>query len=264
MSVLPNDQEDSMENTTTLRLRDCVEPAHPHVIRFQDDLIKIYTLIRDRYQRQIDEAFADVARCTGFVITTTLPVVFKVDEKTVRMEMGAENLSGTLFESAMMNALKPICDELIGSLAVGEYQLYLIWYEALKLKLRTDWMEPAHWQMKPGWGAREPAHWYRTEQVSMGTKPGWGVREPAHWFDPRLEIDLRDALVINAIDQVYPDLKLMDRVAIARGINISAEAVQRIGPGIREPAHFRKLLQELDATVIDQLIAVLQEYRRTR
>lgn len=240
-----------MANTTTLRLRDFVEPAHPYVIRFQDDLINIYTLIRDRYQRRIDEAFADVARRTGFVITTTLPIVFKVDEKTVLMEMGAENLSGTLFESAMMEVLEPMRDELSGKLAVGEYQLYLIWYDALKLKLRTDWMEPAHWR--------------RTEQVSMAqVKPGWGVREPAHWFDPRLEIDLRDALVINAIDQVYPDLKLMDRVAIARGTSISVEGVQRIGPGIREPAHFRKLLQELDPTVLDQFIAALQEYQRTR
>lgn len=240
-----------MSNATFLRLRDFVEPAHPYVIRFQDDLITIYTLIRDRYQRRIDEAFADVARQTGFVITSTLPVVFRVDERAVRMEMGAENLSGTLFESAMMEVLKPISDELTGKLAVGEYLLYLIWYDALKLKLRTDWMEPAHWR--------------RSEQISMvQVKPGWGVREPAHWFDPRLEIDLRDALVINAIDQVYPDLKLMDRVAVARGTSINAEAVQRIGPGTREPAHFRKLLQELDPAVLDQFITALQEYQRVR
>jgi hypothetical protein len=240
-----------MSNATFLRLRDFVEPAHPYVIRFQDDLIRIYTLIRDRYQRRIDEAFTDVARRTGFVITSTLPVVFKVDEETVQMEMGAENLIGTLFESAMVEVLKPISDDLTGKLAVGEYQLYLIWYDALKLKLRTDWMEPAHWR--------------RAEQISMvQVKPGWGVREPAHWFDSRLEIDLRDALVINAIDQVYPDLKLMDRVAVARGTSISAEAARKIGPGIHEPAHFRKLLQELNPGVLDQFIAALQEYQRAR
>jgi hypothetical protein len=249
-----------MLNTTFFRLRDYVEPAHPSVIRLQDDLVNIYTLIRERYQRRIDEAFSNIARQTGFVITTTLPVVLTVDEKAARVEMGAENLRGTLFESAMMEVLKPMSDELVGKLPPSEYPLYLIWHDALKLKLRTDWMESAHWRRF------EPA-------PELRARPP-GFQEPAHWFDPRLEIDLRDALVINAIDQVYPELKLLERVEAARGAVMSAEAargaamstaaVGRIGPGVTEPAHFRQFLQGLDPSVLDQFIAVLQDYQRRR
>jgi hypothetical protein len=259
-----------MADTSFSRLRDFVEPAHPAVIRLQDDLINIYTLIRDRYQRQIDEAFGNVARQTGFVVTTTLPVVLTVNEKRVQLEMGTENLRGTLFESAVMEVLKPLGADLAGKLAPGEYPLYLIWHDALKLKLRTDWIEPAHWRrFEPG--------------PDIQVKPGWGVREPAHWFDPRLRVDLHDALVINAIDQVYPELRLLDRVEAARSVGVSAgaargaisaeaapeaamstEAVRRMPPGVHEPAHFRQFLQGLDPATLDQFIAVLQDYQRGR
>jgi hypothetical protein len=251
-----------MATTTFSRLRDYVEPAHPSVIKLQNDLINIYTIIRDRYQRQIDEAFTNVAQKTGFVVTTTLPVVLTIGQKGARMEMGTENLRGTLFEDAMMEVLKPTIEEFAGSLAPGEYPLYLIWHDALKLKMRTDWLEPAH---------------FRRHQVAAGlqqVQPGWGVREPAHWFDPYLELDVRDALVINAIDQVYPELRLLERVEAARTATISAatgaissanrQTTRFFGPGIYEPAHFRRFLQELDPVVLEQLMTALQEYQRTR
>jgi hypothetical protein len=249
-----------MANTTFSRLRDFVEPAHPSIIKLQDDLVEIYKIIRERYQRDIDEAFAGVAQKIGFVVTTTLPVVLNVDDKGAHLAMGTENLRGTLFESAIMEVLAPIADDLARKLTVGEYPLYVIWHEALKLKLRTDWMEPVHWRRY------QPA-------VAAQVLQGWGVREPAHWFDPRLEIDIRDALVINAIDQVYPELRLLERVETARSVAVSAAAgvfgpgirePAHIGPGIREPAHFRRYLQELDPAVLEQFIAALQEYQKTR
>ena len=54
-----------MSATSFSWLRDFVEPAHPAVIKFQDDLVTIYSAIRDRFQSQIDEAFGDVARKRG-------------------------------------------------------------------------------------------------------------------------------------------------------------------------------------------------------
>lgn len=248
-----------MSATSFSWLRDFVEPAHPAVIKFQDDLVAIYSAIRERYQSQIDDAFSEVARRTGFVVTTTLPVVLKVAEGRTRVEMGGENLRGTLFEEAMLKLLEPLTKEPTAKLAAGDYPFYLIWLDALKLKLRTDWIEPAH---------RLPLD----RSLVARQKFGWGVYEPAHWFDPRLEIDVRDALIINAIDQVYPELRLMDRVEAARGAVIGAgirpigpgirEPAHLFGPGVREPAHFRRFLQELDPRTLDRLIEVMQEFRR--
>ena len=53
-------------------------------------------------------------------------------------------------------------------------------------------------------------------------------------------------------------------VEAAREAVIVAEVALEIGLGIREPAHFRRFLQDLDPVVLDQFIAALQEYQRTR
>jgi hypothetical protein len=42
------------------------------------------------------------------------------------------------------------------------------------------------------------------------------VREPAHWFDPRIAIAPEEAVLISVIDKVYPELRLMDRIASFR------------------------------------------------
>ena len=65
----------------------------------------------------------------------------------------------------MLKVLGPLTKQPIGKLAAGEYPFYLIWLEALKLKLRTDWVEPAHrrpiersplLKQKFGWGFTSP------------------------------------------------------------------------------------------------------------
>ncbi|MGO9975927.1 MAG: hypothetical protein ACLP01_24600 [Solirubrobacteraceae bacterium] len=60
------------------------------------------------------------------------------------------------------------------------------------------------------------------------------VLEPAHWFDPGVAIGVEDAVVISAIDEVYPELRLAERIAADR------LALRQIPPEVKEPAHFRE------------------------
>jgi len=108
--------------------------------------------------------------------------------------------------------------------AQGNYQIYLIWRSALDLKLRTDWMEPAHIGV--------------TLERFATRRPLPYPQEPAHWFDAQSLMAPEEIVLIQAIDQVYPDLKLADRITANRS------AARQIGPGVREPAHFRAGIRE--------------------
>ncbi len=212
-----------------------VEPAHPMVVELHDTLIAIYKLIREKYQARIDAAFDEVSRQVGFVVTTTVPVEIEVgnDGKVKGVTAAADNLKGTLFEKI---ASVVGTDAIPGKVAAGKYRIYLLWYPALKLRLKTDFMEPAHFT-----GVLEPAHpstgggifaSLQSDLASrfVGRVPSFG--EPVHWFDPGFAIASEEAVLINAIDEVYPELRLAERVSVARQIG------RGIGPGVREPAHF--------------------------
>ncbi len=237
-----------------------MEPAHPGVIKLQQDLVTIYQTIREKFQAGIDKQFDQVSRQIGFVVTTTLPVGFELKGKGVKGSLAAENMSGTLFEHAFQPTFNEIGQAFVGRVDEGAYFLYLIWYEALKLKLHTDWLEPAHmfWM--------EPAHPGQVGTTLPGTtlrqaalRPG--VREPAHWFRPDIQLDVQEALVITAIDEVYPELQLVQRIQKARqAINVA----QALRPGIREPAHFRQILEEFDPATVDKLIQVLTALQQSR
>ena len=144
--------------------------------------------------------------------------------------------------------------------ADGSYSLYLIWYDALKLKLHTDWMEPAH---VPGVERIDVSQRLRPDITEVvGQRPGFGpgVREPAHWFDRSVALELNEALVISAIDEVYPELRLVDRVKEARRPPVAAI----LAPGIREPAHFRQLLDRFDDSSLDEVVQVIQAIQKLR
>jgi hypothetical protein len=141
--------------------------------------------------------------------------------------MGSESLKSTLFEKALAEALNPqplppIAEEI--RLSAGTYNVYLIWYSALKLRLRTDWMEPAHVSI----GVEQAA----------ARRPMPYPQEPAHWFDAGSFLPQEELVLINAIDTVYPDLRLGDRITATRAL------ARQPGPGIREPAHFRPEIRE--------------------
>ncbi len=237
-----------------VRLRDWVEPAHPAVIRLYDDLISIYKRLRGTYQAEIDKTFDRVSQQIGFVVTVTIPVVFEAGEKGVikSISIGAEHLKGTLFDKEFSAVLKPQPDAWVS--APGTYRLYLLWVEALKLKLRTDWMEPAHLttgrllgNIKAGsvaqFAGKIPIPWV----------------EPAHWFDSGSLIAAEEAVVIEAIDEVYPELKIVDRIAAIRAANRA-----HVRPEVMEPAHFRQMeggaLSEKALNMLSEITAVLRKY----
>jgi hypothetical protein len=222
------------------------EPAHPAAIKLHDDLVSIYTHIREKYQKEIDNAFDRISRQIGFVVTTSVPVTLEVGEGgTVKsFSVGMTNLKDTIFEKELSAAFEPMLSDSMPGVSSGNYSIYLLWFEALKLKLRTDWMEPVHYrysmepahppQMEPVHRPQmEPVHFKKSEsaaniQPEMAGQFGGRIPrpwlEPAHWFDPRAEITSEEATVMSAIDHVYPELKLMDRAAASR------EAFRKAGP----------------------------------
>jgi hypothetical protein len=222
-----------------------VEPAHPMIVDLHDNLIAIYKLIREKYQTKIDAAFDEVSRQIGFVVTTTIPADIEVGDnrKLKQISVGAENLKGTLFEK--IAAAVGTSDTLPSNVAAGKYSIYLLWYPALKLRLRTDFMEPAHFA-----GVREPAHvgpggLFGSIQAELSTRfvgkvSGFG--EPAHWFDPGRAIIAEEAVLIHAIDEVYPELRLAERISVGRQ---AARGAFR--PEVHEPAHFRQVGKALES-----------------
>lgn len=209
------------------------EPAHPMVVKLHDDLVAIYTHIRDKYQVGIDQAFDRVSREVGFVVATALPFTFEVGDGRVKGGIIVDGLQGTLFDRELATALKQFYDDPLPiTVSAGTYNLYLFWFEALKLRLHTEWVEPAHFRPAR---SREPAHVLSEVRGPARSKPcPW--EEPAHWFDPGTLIAVEERVLISVIDEVYPELRLADRIASQR------EASRRqVLPEAIEPAHFRRV-----------------------
>ena len=89
-------------------IRDWVEPAHPMVLKFRDDLLSIYRLIRDKFQQPMDKTFDKVAQEIGYLVTTTLPLSIEVAKggKIKNIELGADYLKGTIFERVLRRSSK--------------------------------------------------------------------------------------------------------------------------------------------------------------
>lgn len=215
------------------------EPAHPMVVERQRVLEAIYRHIRDKYQTAIDKAFDSISRQIGFVVTTAVPVVLELGDKRTakRISMGAEHLKGTLFERELTKAVQKIADDPIPISVTGPYTLYLFWFEALKLKVRADWIEPAHFRIRPDLLDLEKTLMVAGEAVAL--EPG-AVATPVIPLPPPEpgQVSLMDpdqkALIL-AIDEVYPELRLADRIASYR-----ETARRRVSPDVVEPAHFRR------------------------
>ena len=213
-----------MNESVFHNLLDHREPAHPGVIRLYDELIQIYRQMREQ-QKEIDAAFDRVAAQIGFVVTTTLPVRIEIGEEgsVTGAQLDGSSLRGTLFEKELGPFVARLKDRKFGGVPAGTFRFYIIWYDALRLKLNYHAIEPPH--VLQGLLDAFMAQTVQTAAV----RPE--VREPAHWFDPGIAMAIEDAIVITAIDEVYPELRLSERVAADR------LAIRRIGPGVREPAH---------------------------
>lgn len=238
-----------MNETSFARLRDWTEPAHPAVIRLYDDLTQVYRAMREN-QEQIDAAFDRVAAQIGFVVTTTLPVRVEVAEegKVTKTSFDGDALRGTIFEKELSGFLQNLTRKPFTGVPAGTYRFYLIWYNALKLKLSRDWFEPVH-VLQGLLGS------FASQSAAGGAQSALvrpEVREPAHWFDAGVAIAVEDAVVISAIDEVYPELRLTERIAADR------LTIRQIGPGVKEPAHF---FGSKDRDVLSEVRALLGKQR---
>jgi hypothetical protein len=208
--------------------------------------------MRER-QDQIDAAFDRVASHIGFVVTTTLPVRVEVAEEGAikKCHFDGEALRGTIFDKELSGFLQDLTRTPFTRVPAGSYRFYLIWYDALKLKLRRDWLEPVH--VIQGLLGSIAAQKGAGVAASSLVRPE--VREPAHWFDPGIAIAIEDAVVISAIDEVYPELRLAERIAADR------LAIRRIGPEVMEPVHYRDLFGARERDVLAEVRALLGKQR---
>jgi hypothetical protein len=234
------------------------EPAHPDLVARFRDLVALYEALRER-QTEIDKAFDEVAREIGLVVTTTLPVRVdikggKITNPRVAIEALSESVFARVAKAVAISDPIPALKD-----RSAELRFYLLWNQALSLKLRTDWMEPAHF---PGSfttippEVMEPAHWFRPGDLKAPVRPE--VMEPAHWFRAGFALDVEDRLIISAIDEVYPELRLVERVA---GYRLAARSF-RIPPEVMEPAHFKPQLRtdKIEA-LLTELLAELRQRR---
>jgi hypothetical protein len=99
-------------------------------------------------------------------------------------------------------------------------------------------MEPAHYRRE-----RYAERFRARERIQVRPE----VREPAHWFDPGIAIAVEEAVLISVIDDVYPELRLSDRISSYREIfrrRVRPEVMEpvhipeRVRPEVMEPAHF--------------------------
>jgi hypothetical protein len=203
-----------------------LEPAHPGLIQQLSDVVSIYQAIREQLQPLIDKAFDDVSRQIGFVVATTIPVTVAVDDRgsVASVTVGDTQFKGTLFERELSQAFAPLVGHNVGAAHAGSYPLYAIWQPALSLVLQHHWLEPAH----PG-VATAAAPSLHAEAFQRAP----GVREPAHFLDAAFQLNPEDTIVIAAIDKVYPELQLAQRIAGARTVTRSAA----VSPHVLEPAH---------------------------
>ena len=220
------------------------EPAHPMIVKLHDDLVALYSHIEEKYQAQIDQAFDRVAQKVGYVVTTAIPYTIKVGDNRAMGVIIVDGMKGTLFDRELSAVFKKSSKGSIKNVSAGTYSLYIFWLEALKLKLRTDWMEPAHANIRlSGEQAKRIEEWMKhkelsakleaiDEPVAMGPSP-W--EEPAHWFDPGIVIATEEKVLISAIDEVYPELQLVDRLMVYR-----VATREKVREDVKEPAHFRQ------------------------
>jgi hypothetical protein len=223
-----------------------LEPAHPGVIKQLSDVVTLYRAIREKVQPQLDKAFDEVSRQVGFVVATTLPAAVTVDEKSnvAAVTVGGDQFKGTLYERDLTGAFKPLIGQNVAGVGAGTYQLYAIWQSALSLVLQHHWLEPAH--------AGTVAAGAPGLQAQALRRPP-GVHEPAHFLDAAIQLQPEDTIVIAAIDKVYPELRLSDRIATAR----TATRPGAVSPHVQEPAHSpaaNLLENEQFVTALRQLI----------
>jgi hypothetical protein len=222
------------------------EPAHPMQLKLQEDLLSIYRQIREKFQNEIDKAFDRTASQIGYVINTAIPVTLKIEKSNAVIIIPDEfQFKDTILEQEMKGLMDGMRKMKWGNeISAGEFKMYLFWYEALKLRLRTEWMEPVHYR---NIFQDEALRYRELQQVKERTAV---LPEPAHFFNPLIPISDEELILVNVIDQVYPELQLIEKISKTR-----LYSRKLINPEVMEPVHIkpgaelgriRELLSQID------------------
>jgi len=228
-----------------------IEPAHPMQVKLQEYLQAIYRHLRENFQTQIDNAFDRVSSQIGYVITTSVPVILKFGDKgklSDEIVFEGNKLKGTLFERGFREIFAEMGHKQFPEqIAAGDYRIYIFWLDALKLKLRTDWIEPAHFGR---FDKFKYSDWVRPGSAeNFAVKPE--VQEPAHWFNPGFRLPAEELILVSVIDEVYPELRLVDKIRSFRHF-----ALEWVKPEVMEPVH---RTPDLHLEKIKKLVAELNE-----
>lgn len=228
-----------MSDSFLTRLRDRTETAQPTVIRQYDNLVRVYQVLRER-QKEIDAAFDKVATQIGYLVTTTLPVRLEVgDQGSVKKAFfDSDALRGTIFEKELSPFLQDLGKKPLNSVDAGTYRLYLIWHDALKLKLQLNWVEIV--SLRPI-ATIFPPH----------------PNEYTQWFDPGMAIAIEDAVVILAMNEAYPDLGIVERISSNR----LAIAQMRLPHAQEKPAYLEQRFGGKEREVLTEVRAMLDKQR---
>jgi len=224
--------------------RDWVEPVHNYQIEMYEVLVSLYTYIKEHYQSKIDLAFDRVSKEIGFVVATSLPVIIEIDASTMvkNVSFSAENLKGTIFERHVLNEAMALKKDKISGVRAGTYEIKLLWLEALKIKIKTDWVEPAHF--------RSYDRLFSVKRKELDPY----VHEPVHYY-PGLELDREAQLLAHVLDEVYPELKIADRIKIDKEMLLAQGRYYKTDPTPepstatfspwQEPAYFSDRIPEI-------------------
>jgi len=184
----------------------------PHFVKNFGDLTKFYQIIRDKYQAHIDEAFDAASAKIGFVGTTILPVTMVIDQKgkTVTLEFSEDSLKTSVFNDYLGSVLTNITQGASSlNLKPGTYNLLLFWQAGIQAISNTG-----------------------TARASAES-----VTTAASCQQPQKQIPSEAAVLLSAIDKVYPELNLGRRIT-DQYVTIDWNAVWNHQLW-KEPAHFQ-------------------------
>jgi hypothetical protein len=173
----------------------------PHFVKNFGDIVRFYEIVKEKYQKDIDNAFDSVSEQIGFVVTTMLPVSVVIGRggKITSMELAEDSLKTSMFNTALKDVLSSISKNEAGFTKMGTYNLIIFWNAGLQALLGAT-CDP--------------------------------TPEPA---SPQIEVDIpgEAKVVLSAIDRVYSDLHLGSYISNKYGMAYYER------PPVNEPVHFR-------------------------
>ena len=123
-----------------------VEPVQHATLKLHEYLSRIYQYLKG-HQKEIDRVFDSTSEKMGVVLTTSLLSEMQVVDKKIKAfkTVIPQGYKPTMYHEAMDKLLAGMHGTALEEVADGQHPLYVFWHEALKAKLKTSWIEPAHY-----------------------------------------------------------------------------------------------------------------------